>query len=545
MRAPTQGPPSIPVAVIDAGRRRRPDGVRIGPLCVVERGARIGAGTVLKSRVTVGEGCTIGARCVLHPGVVIGADGFGFAPNQGAWEKIEQLGAVRIGDDVEIGANTCIDRGALADTVIEDGVKLDNLIQVGHNVPHRPPHGHRRLRRHRRQRHHRRALHHRRQRRHPGPPHHCRPRAHLLVHAGRAFHPQAGPLHRHLPHRRQCDLGKERGLAQAAARPARSRQVAGKENSMTTMDIHQILKLLPHRYPILLVDRVLQVELGKSIRALKNVTINEPFFTGHFPHRPVMPGVLMLEAMAQAAALLSFASQGITPDDKTVYYFAGIDGARFKRPVEPGDQLVMDVELLRPRPASTSSRECARGRGGRLRGRAHVHHAHRWAEAMAIHPTAIVDRARRSTPSVEIGPYTVIGPHVRIGAGTTVGPHAVIEGHTTIGRDNRIFQFGSLGAQPGQEVPGEPTELVIGDRNTIREFSTLQHRHGAGRRRHPARQRQLDDGLHPPRARLRGGRPHHLRQQRARWPATSRSATGSSSAASPACTSSCASAPTP
>jgi UDP-3-O-[3-hydroxymyristoyl] glucosamine N-acyltransferase len=89
---------------------------------------------VLKSRVSVGEGCVIGARCILHPGVVIGADGFGFAPHQGAWEKIEQLGAVRIGDDVEIGANTCIDRGALADTVIEDGVKLDNLIQVGHNV---------------------------------------------------------------------------------------------------------------------------------------------------------------------------------------------------------------------------------------------------------------------------------------------------------------------------------------------------------------------------------------------------------------------------
>ncbi|WP_298931548.1 3-hydroxyacyl-ACP dehydratase FabZ [uncultured Ramlibacter sp.] len=113
------------------------------------------------------------------------------------------------------------------------------------------------------------------------------------------------------------------------------------------MDIHEILKLLPHRYPFLMVDRVLAYEKGKSIRALKNVTINEPFFTGHFPHRPVMPGVLMLEAMAQAAALLSFATQGVTPDDKTVYYFAGIDGARFKRPVEPGDQLVMDVELVR------------------------------------------------------------------------------------------------------------------------------------------------------------------------------------------------------
>ena len=113
------------------------------------------------------------------------------------------------------------------------------------------------------------------------------------------------------------------------------------------MDIHEILKQLPHRYPFLLVDRVLALEKGKSIKALKNVTINEPFFVGHFPHRPVMPGVLMLEAMAQTAALLSFATLGVTPDDKTVYYFAGIDGARFKRPVEPGDQLVMDVEILR------------------------------------------------------------------------------------------------------------------------------------------------------------------------------------------------------
>ena len=114
-----------------------------------------------------------------------------------------------------------------------------------------------------------------------------------------------------------------------------------------TMDIHEILRKLPHRYPILLVDRVLEMEKGKHIRALKNVTINEPFFTGHFPHRPVMPGVLMLEALAQAAALLSFATMGVETDDKTVYYFAGIDGARFKRPVEPGDQLFLDVSLLR------------------------------------------------------------------------------------------------------------------------------------------------------------------------------------------------------
>jgi 3-hydroxyacyl-[acyl-carrier-protein] dehydratase len=114
-----------------------------------------------------------------------------------------------------------------------------------------------------------------------------------------------------------------------------------------SMDIHQILKQLPHRYPILLVDRVLEIEKGKRIKALKNVSINEPYFSGHFPHRPVMPGVLMLEALAQAAALLAFDAVGVTPDDKTVYYFAGIDGARFKRPVEPGDQLILEVELDR------------------------------------------------------------------------------------------------------------------------------------------------------------------------------------------------------
>ena len=122
-----------PSAVIDPQASVADDAV-IGPLCVIERGATVGPGSVLKSRVTLGEDCSVGSRCLLHAGVVIGADGFGFALHKGQWEKIEQLGAVRIGDDVEIGANTCIDRGALDDTVIEDGVKLDNLIQIGHNV---------------------------------------------------------------------------------------------------------------------------------------------------------------------------------------------------------------------------------------------------------------------------------------------------------------------------------------------------------------------------------------------------------------------------
>ena len=113
------------------------------------------------------------------------------------------------------------------------------------------------------------------------------------------------------------------------------------------MDIREILEHLPHRYPMLLVDRVLECEPGKRILAIKNVTINEPFFTGHFPHYPVMPGVMVIEALAQAAAILSFRTLGTKPDDRSVYYFVGIDEARFKRPVIPGDQLQLEVTLER------------------------------------------------------------------------------------------------------------------------------------------------------------------------------------------------------
>ena len=118
-------------------------------------------------------------------------------------------------------------------------------------------------------------------------------------------------------------------------------------NEVKTLDINAIKEYLPHRYPLLLVDRVLDVELGKRITAIKNVTVNEEFFNGHFPHKPVMPGVLMIEAMAQTAAILSFMTMDVKPDENSVVYFVGIDNARFKRPVEPGDQLVMTVEIVR------------------------------------------------------------------------------------------------------------------------------------------------------------------------------------------------------
>lgn len=126
-----------------------------------------------------------------------------------------------------------------------------------------------------------------------------------------------------------------------------------------TMDVHEILKKIPHRYPILLVDRVLELKKNESIRALKNVSINEPYFVGHFPQRPVMPGVLMIEALAQAAAILGFESLGITPADNALFYFAGIDGARFKRPVEPGDQLMLEVVLARQKSGIFKFKACA------------------------------------------------------------------------------------------------------------------------------------------------------------------------------------------
>ncbi len=115
---------------------------------------------------------------------------------------------------------------------------------------------------------------------------------------------------------------------------------------MVDMDIHQVLSHLPQRFPILMIDRVMECEPGKRILALKNVSANEPYFPGHFPHRPVMPGVLILEAMAQAAGILVFRTLDRKPDDKSVYYYAGIDNARFKRPVEPGDQLMIEVTIL-------------------------------------------------------------------------------------------------------------------------------------------------------------------------------------------------------
>jgi 3-hydroxyacyl-[acyl-carrier-protein] dehydratase len=123
--------------------------------------------------------------------------------------------------------------------------------------------------------------------------------------------------------------------------------MTAKMTEVVQLDIHSILKLLPHRYPFLMVDRVLECHAGQSIRALKNVTFNEPYFMGHFPQRPVMPGVMIIEALAQTAGILAFVTSGVVPDADTKFYFVGIDKARFRKPVEPGDQLILQVQLTR------------------------------------------------------------------------------------------------------------------------------------------------------------------------------------------------------
>src|SRR6266705_1487676 len=224
------------------------------------------------------------------------------------------------------------------------------------------------------------------------------------------------------------------------------------------MDIREILEHLPHRYPMLLVDRVLECEPGKRLLAIKNVTINEPFFAGHFPHYPVMPGVMVIEALAQAAAILSFRTLGTKPDDQSVYYFAGIDEARFKRPVVPGDP--RPVEILR---------SGARRRRARRRSEDPVH-----AALDMIHPSAVIHSGAKLAPGVSVGPYSIVGEHVEIGEGTSIGAHVVIEGRTRIGAGNRIFGFSSLGGPPqDKKYGGEPTALEIGERNTIREYCSF------------------------------------------------------------------------
>ena len=242
------------------------------------------------------------------------------------------------------------------------------------------------------------------------------------------------------------------------------------------VDVNQIMQMLPHRYPFLLVDRVIDIEPNVKLRGLKNVSFNEPYFQGHFPGQPVMPGVLIIEAMAQASGLLTQLSQDPPGQKQTLFYLVKVNNARFTKPVVPGDQLILESRLSAccAAWACTSavpmwmarSRQCR----GPLRGAQHMS----IAASASVHPTALIDPSAEIGANVSIGPFCVIGAHVRIGAGTTVAAHVVIEGPTTIGCDNQIHSFSVLGGDPqDKKFHGEHCELVIGDRNLIREFCTF------------------------------------------------------------------------
>ncbi len=240
-----------------------------------------------------------------------------------------------------------------------------------------------------------------------------------------------------------------------------------------TMDIHQILEYLPHRFPFLLIDRVLDIEVGKSITALKNVSMNEPYFAGHFPERPLMPGVIILEAMAQAAGILVFRTQHDMDPSKHLYFFAGIDNARFKQMVSPGDQMILHVEIERGKRDVWKLIGEARV-DDKVVCSAEIMLAGREIASQQIDERASVDASAKIGKDVTIGAWAVIGPDVEIGEGTWVAPHAVIKGPAKIGKFNKIYQFASVGEDTqDKKYKGEKTYLQIGDNNIFREFCTI------------------------------------------------------------------------
>ena len=322
----------------DRGGRRARRARRGGSGLRRAAGARLGADTrLVVARDTLYPGVAIGARCLVHAGAVIGADGFGFALDSGTWVKVPQVGSVRIGDDVEIGANTTIDRGAIGDTVIEEGAKLDNQIQVGSQrdtsarIPRSPPA--------------------------PGISGSTTIGKRCMIGGmvGFAGHltiaddvvitgcslvsasiREPGSYSSGMPTVPHACVAADGG----AFTPVRRKGAMMAEPAAGYRSDHAAL---PHRYPFLLVDRVLDCQAGNTCTRIKNVTFNEPFFPGHFPHRPVMPGVMIIEALAQACGILAFKTVEVVPDSDTRFYFVAIDDARFRKPVEPGDQLLLEV----------------------------------------------------------------------------------------------------------------------------------------------------------------------------------------------------------
>jgi UDP-N-acetylglucosamine acyltransferase len=238
-----------------------------------------------------------------------------------------------------------------------------------------------------------------------------------------------------------------------------------------SLDIARLVRQIPTQYPFVLVDRILEYDPGGRLVAVKNVTGSEEFFQGHFPDAPVMPGVLIMESLAQTAGL--WLLQDAPDPGQVEVHLVGIDDAKFRRPVVPGDQLRLEVQVVRRKGA------LCRMRGEVRSGEHRVAEANLLMQvaslaAPEVDPTARVAPGAELGPGVRVGPYCVIGPRVHIGAGTVLDGHVVVDGDTTIGRDCRFSPFSSIGLAPQDlKYRGEPTRLEVGDRNVVREFVTL------------------------------------------------------------------------
>lgn len=238
------------------------------------------------------------------------------------------------------------------------------------------------------------------------------------------------------------------------------------------LNIQDIMKAIPHRYPFLLVDKITEFEEGKKAVGIKNVTINEHFFQGHFPGQPVMPGVLIVEALAQVGAVLALRQPS---SDGKIIYFGGIDKVRFRRPVVPGDQLTLVADVLWFRRGIGKMKATAKvGEELAVEGEFTFSLVPQGAGGASIHLTASIHPTAKIEKGVKIGPYVVIGPEVEIDEGSVVEAHTTINRWTKIGKNNHIHNNVSIGIDP-QDISytGQKGQIVIGDKNVIREFVTI------------------------------------------------------------------------